>query len=150
MNSLNGIIKGLSDIATAHKQIRTFSYSDINSFLTSGTTEYVAMLVEKQPARKTRSFTAFKFTIYVFDKVFKDESNEQEVQSDLIRICEDLIAEIKHPSWTWYAQIAQDIQIDYDTERTLDWLTGAWFTIEFRVMNPDNRCQIPEDSITRF
>jgi len=150
MNSLNGIVKGLSDIATPHLQIRSFGFGDLHEFGTSGTTEYVAMWVDPQPVVKTRSFTKYRMTVYLFDRVLKGEANETEVLSDLIRIAEDVIAEIKHPSWTWYAELGQEVQIEYDTERMGDWLGASWFNIEFRLQNPDNRCQIPENSITRF
>ena len=152
MVSLIQIVKGLNDIANAHLQIRDFRFDDLNSFITSGATNYVCMLVHEPDVMvtKDRHFTLYKTRIYLFDKVLKDESNKTEVLSDLIRIAEDVIAEIKNPSWTWYVQIDQRPVIEHDYERTMDWLAATWFDVEFRLPTPDNRCQIPETSITRF
>ena len=150
MQTLNQLKRGLNDIADAHLQIRSFGFGDLHEFGTSGTTEYVSMWVDPQPVLKNRRYTQYRMTIYLFDRVLKGEANETEVLSDLIRIAEDIIAEIRHPSWTWNQRLADEIQIEYDTERMGDWLGAAWFNIEFRLPTPDNRCQIPENSITRF
>ncbi len=150
MQTLNNILNGLNRIATAHRQIDRFGFGDLHEFETSGVTQYPAMFVEGQPVVKERRLTKYRMRVYLFDKVLKDESNETEVLSDLIRLAEDLIAEIKPPSWTWYAELGQTPTIEYDTERTMDWLAGAWFDVEFRLPNKDDRCQIPQDSITRF
>lgn len=152
MQTLNQIIQGLSRIANSHRQIQSFAFSDLDSFLTSGVTTYPTMLVHEPDLiiTKDRRFTLFRTRVYFLDKVLHDESNKQEVLSDLIRIAEDVIAEIKHPSWTWYAELGQRPLIDHDYERTMDWLAGSWFDVEFRLPNKDDRCQIPQDSITRF
>jgi hypothetical protein len=148
IRTLNQVVKGLNDIATAHQQINSFGFGDIWEMATSGVTNYPIMWVDCTGATRERSTTTYNLSIYLMDLVQRGEGNETEVLSDMHRIAEDVIAEIRHPDWTWVLNF-DSVTIDNFTESEPDMLSGVKFDISLSVVQPDDRCQIPLNSITR-
>lgn len=148
--TLNQILDGLEDIADAHGQINTFGKGDVWEMATSGVTEYPVMWVDLENVTRSKNITAYNFTFYILDLVQKGEGNEWHVLSDTHKIAEDIIAELRHPSWTWNLRRDSDITINNFTEKLDDMLSGVSFQIPIQVVMPDDRCQIPATTITRF
>src|SRR5688572_18224741 len=118
MNTLNQIVEGLKRIADSHQQIHSFGFGDFGEMATSGVINYPIMWAElnRDPgAIRNRRQTIYNFTIYILGIVRRGEGDELEVLSDAHRIAEDVIAEMRHPSWTWNFPF-DNVPISNDTE----------------------------------
>lgn len=147
--TLNQIIKGLNDTANAHNQIHSFGFGNVWEMSTSGVTDYVIMWADLEDINRGRTLTEYNFTIYILDRVDRGERNETEVLSDCARITEDVIASLRHPDWTWVVEF-NSARVQVFTERSLDMLSGCAFSITIKTINPDDTCQIPTSTLTRF
>ena len=148
LQTLNQLNKAFNTIANAHLQVKTYGFGQVMNIATSGTIQHPLMWVELENATNRSDGTFYQFTFYLMDIVKNDLSNELEVLSDMFKIAEDIIAEIRHKDWTFYV-IREDILIDYYTEGFTDKVTGVKFNINIGTETPNDRCAIPETSITR-
>lgn len=131
-------------IADSHLQIHTFKYGNPWEFYTSGTTNSPEMWVALNSVnREVQGVTTFNMNIVIADNVKRGEVNELEVESDIIQICEDVIAYMKHPSFGFNVSNNANINITVRTENTPKNLTTAEFQIGIRISKAGNRCAIP-------
>lgn len=142
--TLNQIVENLRDIARNHYQINNFGYySNASDFYQSGTTNSpemwcTCMSVTVDPQSGMPIYT---INIIIADNVKRGQVNELEVESDLILIAQDVIAQVRHPSYRW--NVTQTSNITLPSEKTPKNLTYAEFQVAIRVPKPNNRCAIP-------
>jgi hypothetical protein len=94
------------------------------------------------------------FQIFIMDLVFPDESNEQEVLSDCLSICNDLIGTLKNGESLYLSDASQgespayftegDITIEPFTERFDNSVSGWVFTLPIVIENDYNTCIAPQ------
>lgn len=144
ITTLNQLVENLRVIASEHLQIHTFYYGDPHEFYLSGTTNSPEMWVACDSVnREMGGVTVFNMNIVIADNVKRGEANELEVESDIIQICEDILAYLRHPSWGFNVPDTSSVNITIRTERTPKNLTTAEFLVPIRVKKPNNRCAIP-------
>jgi len=99
MLTLNQIVRRLQTIAESHKQIRGFYFGNVTDFLTDKTTRYASAFLQDQPGTID---SAGKTITYLFKMFFLDlenvsegaQANTLDVQSDMLQVAADIIAEI--------------------------------------------------------
>lgn len=142
----NQIMQRFETFATNHYQINSFGNGDLWEVVEHDQLKdfnYPLMWVEDQPAITEDKIIELTFRIFIINLVQKDESNENEVKSDTLSICLDVISD-------WVMQ-TDEIQITVDkntnltsfTERFNDELTGWWMDLKLRVPFKYNKCDIP-------
>lgn len=144
--TLNQIINNFRVIADLHLQINDFKYGDAWEFYQSGTSSTPELWLTCESINRLNNVSEYNLRIYVVDNVKRGESNETEVESDLIQICEDIIAQIRDHNYEWNVLNSQNIVIEVKTEQTPKNLTAAQFSVTIRVPKPDDICAIPFSS----
>jgi DNA-binding XRE family transcriptional regulator len=98
----------------------------------------------------------YNFQIFIMDLVDTDNANEEEVYSDTLQTCIDIISIFRNSKWQ--AQLSLDINTpvyfaegDYTlepfTERFDQEVTGWVFTIGILVENNFQTCNIPMEDL---
>ena len=143
--TLNQLIQKLNDFATAHQQVHSFGFGDLWEIEASGAKNAVNMWanVVNGAVDINGKQSSIDFRVCIMDLVKKDESNENEVLSDIYLIGLDLVAYLNNNSnWDSYT-IANNITLTPFTERfDNDW--SGWI-IDFTLTNRflSDYCQIP-------
>lgn len=149
--TLNQVIKRIRLISIAHKQIRNFYFGLPGDFLNDKTTEYASVFLQDVPGvidllAKKRTLS---FKLYALDLVHVSEdtkSNELDVQSDMLSIVEDLVAEINHSSYTdWKLSISNPITLlreEFD-----DIVAGIVVDISIVTPYTQDACVVPTETL---
>jgi len=147
----NQIIKILNDWATAHYQVNEFGNGDLWEAIEHDQMtdfKYPLMWVQDQPSNYSSGEVELIFRVYFMNLVNKDESNENEVLSDMLLLCNDLLA------W-WekqedYIQITPNRQTNINsfTEKFQDELAGWYIDLKLQIPIRYDKCSIPMDGMT--
>lgn len=142
--TLNNIIQTITDIGKAHKQIKTVFYGDAFEFLSKGSDNvYPAMFFDINSGRISNLTSTIDFTFFFADRVLPDRENEQEVQSDQLSVCYDIVAQLNENDFEFTLQ--DSITINFFVENTPDYLAGVNATISIDLPFLKDRCQVPSD-----
>lgn len=147
--TLNQVISRIKGLILAHKMVRNFYRGLPTDFLTDKTTRYPSSFLMDRPGSLElgAKIHTFNFTIFLLDLVHVSENtkaNEQDVQSDMIGIIKDLVAEFNHSSFTdWRLSLSNQVTIL--AEQLDDMVAGASIDLSISVIfNPDV-CAVPTD-----
>ncbi len=139
----NNLIQLFTNIATAHKQLKSFGNGElweINGDPKNSGVYPEAWLVPVNTIVRTQTIE-YTVRLLVYDLVNKDESNENEVLSDTLQILSDITKVFRYESDNF--NLLNDPTFEPFTERFDDEVTGwsAEFVIE--VNFPSNDCDMP-------
>jgi hypothetical protein len=145
--TLNQVIKRVSQIALAHKQVRNFYYGVPTDFLNDKTTRYASAFLQDTPGSldvslKTQSFG---FKLYLLDLVHVSEDakeNEQDVQSDMLSVIKDLVAEMNHSNYSDW-KISATNPVTLLREEFDDLVAGAVIDLTISVPYNLDTCVVP-------
>lgn len=147
--TLNQVIRRISQIALAHKQIRNFYQGRVSNFLTDKTTRYASVFMQDNGGRIsiTGHATTLNYKLFFLDLVHVSEDtkrNEQDVQSDMVSVAMDILAQINNGNYDdWKLSGDNNLQlvVEYDN----DMVAGCIVDISLSIMFAQNICQIPTD-----
>ena len=148
----NNVIDTLKNLGTNHLQISTTTVGDIFDIDLEKNTLYPLMHLNPVSVTTRRTELVYNFQVFIMDLVEPDGSNEQEVYSDVLQICIDIIGVLSNSKWQ--AQLALDINApvyfaegDYTLEpfkeRFDQSVTGWVFNLGITVQNSFQTCDIP-------
>jgi hypothetical protein len=148
----NNVIDTLKNLGTNHLQISTTTVGDIFDIDLEKNTLYPLMHLNPVNVTTRRTELVYNFQVFIMDLVEPDGSNEQEVYSDVLQICIDIIGILSNSKWQ--AQLALDINApvyfaegDYTLEpfkeRFDQSVTGWVFNLGITVQNSFQTCDIP-------
>lgn len=145
--TLNTIIKRISTIALAHKQVKSFKKGLAQDFFTDHTTLYPAVFLQDNDGGISigTSTATFNFKILIVDLVHVSEdtkNNEQDVHSDTVSVALDLFAQFNHPSYTDW-KISKDNSIQLMVEEDPDMFAGCSVDFSISVPYKQNVCEVP-------
>lgn len=101
LNSVNQIRVELQEIASAHLQINDFFWGDfLRAYKENTELNYVLMGCFYPTASLLNNQTQLTLTIYICDRVYKDYSNLNDVESDTLQICRD-VYNVINSSFRW-------------------------------------------------
>ena len=148
----NQILKEFSDFASAHKQIQNFGNGDLWEIVEHNQLldfNYPLFWVVDQPATLGEGTFTWNFNVLAMDLVKKDESNENDVKSDMCQVLLDLLGYFEQKTSTtnnsdWLkVQLVRSGTMTSFTERFEDELTGFGMNIGLKIpFNYDN-CNLP-------
>ena len=90
-NDYNNTIYTLKQLGTNHYLIKTTTTGDLWEIDLEKNTMFLLMHINPVNAVEGTHEMTLNFQIFIMDLVFPDQSNEQEVLSDCLQICNDLI-----------------------------------------------------------
>ena len=163
--TFSNVINTLKNLGDNHLQISTTTTGDIYSVDMNNETLFPLFHINPVNVTTNPSELIYNFQLFVMDAVTEKEdwteanlqsannlSNEQEVLSECLQICVDIISMMRHSQW----QAAGELDIDdaayfadgeYNlepfSERFDNLLTGWVFSIGITVQNDFQACVIP-------
>jgi hypothetical protein len=143
--TLNQTVKLIKDIAQSHNQINTVYFGDVWEFLAQADNVYPSMFYSLTGSQINGKELTMSFSLFFLDRQLIDETNETEVLSDQLLICQDVLAMMKHPNMSWL--LGEASTLEFFTENEKDYLAGIKADINITYPMLMNRCQIPTDFI---
>jgi len=143
--TLNQIKKQLNSIAVSHSNINHFHFGEMVDFASSGVVDYPALAVERNPFQFVNNSLRYSFNIYMMDLVHKDASNRDEVLSDTLLICLDIIAMLDRDN-DFIFSIEKNITFNDFIDSFDEEVSGYWFKLDITVPNPLDNCAVPLSS----
>ena len=148
----NNVIDTLKNLGTNHLQISTTTVGDIFDIDLEKNTLYPLMHLNPVNVTTRRTELVYNFQVFIMDLVEPDGSNEQEVYSDVLQICIDIIGILSNSKWQ--AQLALDINapvyfaegdftLEPFKERFDQSVTGWVFNLGVTVQNSFQTCDVP-------
>lgn len=149
--TLNQIIKRIREISLAHNQLREFYFGVPTDFLTKKTTRYAGAFLQDTSGSidPVGNIVNVGFKLFLLDLVHvatESKDNELDVQSDMMSIAMDLIAEMNHSSYfDWKISASNPLVIL--REQLNDLVAGV--VVDFTVSFPwgSSLCEVPTDSL---
>lgn len=144
LNSVNQIRVELEEIANAHLQINDFFWGDfLRAYKENTELNYVLMGCFYPTASLLNNQTQLTLTIYIADRVYKDYSNLNDVESDTLQICRD-VYNVINSSFRWKRiGRVQSASAQKFIERGGDEVAGHTLTIQFLVRDVSGICELP-------
>ena len=140
--TLNQIVAKINELALNHKQIKSVYFGDLADYMSRGVDNiYPSLYYDVTGSNITERAININFSLYLFDWMLPEETNETEVLSDMLEVCQDIIAQLGHPNWEF--DISPAVQISYFTENTPDLLAGVRADISLELPFLADRCQVP-------
>ncbi len=148
----NNVIDTLKNLGTNHLQISTTTVGDIFDIDLEKNTLYPLMHLNPVNVTTRRTELVYNFQVFIMDLVEPDGSNEQEVYSDVLQICIDIIGILSNSQWQ--SQLALDINapvyfaegdftLEPFKERFDQSVTGWVFNLGVTVQNSFQTCDVP-------
>ena len=148
------VIETLKNLGEEHQQISTTTTGDIYDIDLEKNTKYPLMHINPINVTTTRTELIYNFQIFVMDLVEPDNANEQDVYSDVLQTCIDIIAIMSNSKWQSQLTLDLDAPVYFAegnftlepfTERFDQTVTGWVFQIGITVQNDFQSCVIPMD-----
>ena len=148
----NQILKEFKTFATNHKQIENFGNGDLWEIVEHNQLtdfNYPLFWVADQPANLGDGTFTWNFNVMAMDLVNKDESNENDVKSDMCQVLLDCVSYFEQKTATsnnvdWLkVNLVRSGTLTSFTERFADELTGWGMNIGFRLPFSYNNCDLP-------
>ena len=141
--TIKEVKKLLNNLATDHKQINDFGWGDVWEIGESKSITYPLMYCTIQNSNVSGKTFNLSLSIIFADLVFEDEKNEDDVISDQMLICQDIIAQLR--SDTFDFTLSQSVNVNFFTERLSDLVAGVQATISLALPYVADRCAVPSD-----
>ena len=148
----NQILKEFKTVSTNHKQIENFGNGDLWEIVEHNQLadfNYPLFWVADQPANLGDGTFTWNFNVMAMDLVNKDESNENDVKSDMCQVLLDCVSYFEQKTATsnnvdWLkVNLVRSGTLTSFTERFEDELTGWGMNIGFRLPFSYNNCDLP-------
>lgn len=149
--TLNQVIRRIKMLGLAHKQIRAFRRGLVSDFFADKTSKYPALLLQDTGGNISTGghATTLNFRLFFLDMVHVNEDtndNEQDVQSDMLLVAMDIVAEMNAGIFDdWALSTTNNLQLLYEGDNDL--YGGCFIDISLRIMFSQNLCQIPTEII---
>lgn len=144
LNSVNQIRVELQEIASAHLQINDFFWGDfLRAYKENTELNYPLMGCFYPSASLLNNQTQLALTIYICDRVYKDYSNLNDVESDTLQICRDIYQVINGSQrWRRLGRVTSASATKF-IERGGDEVAGHTLTINFLLRDQSGICDLP-------
>lgn len=146
--TLNQVIRRIQTLTTDHKQIRSFQQNKLSQeFLNDKTTRYPCALLQGTDGSisTANKSVSLSFRLFLLDLVHVSEdtkSNELDVQSDMLSVAMDLVAQMNYPGFDdWILSTDNNLQLLAEEQN--DMVAGCYFDFSLRAMFTQNVCQVP-------
>ena len=140
--TLNQVVATIQEIGQAHRQIKTVYFGNLLDFLSKGSDNvYPAMFFDLTGSSISGTTLTMDFSLYFFDRMLAEQSNETEVLSDQLSIAQDIVAQLKFNDFDFV--IGDSVPLQFFTEDTPDLLAGVRADVSLDLPFTADRCQVP-------
>jgi len=148
----NQIIEQFKIFASLHKQVQNFGNGDLWEIVEHNQLadfNYPLFWVADQPATLGDGTFTWNFNIMAMDLVNKDESNENDVKSDMCQVLLDAVAYFEQQNVSssfidWKRiNLVRGSTLNSFTERFEDELTGFGMNLGFKMPFAYDNCNLP-------
>lgn len=140
--TLNQIVKTIKDLANAHKQIKSVYFGDIADYLSKGEDNlYPSLYFDVTGGNIQGKSLTLNFSLYFFDRMLPEDTNETEVISDMLDVAQDILAQMKYNNYIF--DETPSVNISFLTEDTPDLLAGVKIDMSLDVPFLADRCAVP-------
>ena len=140
--TLNQVVQTINNLATAHKQIKSVYFGDLADYLSRGTENvYPSLYYDLTGGNVAERGITLNFSLYFFDRMLPEDTNETEVLSDMLEVCQDIIAQLRYNNWEFDEGL--NASLTFFTEETPELLAGVRADITLELPFTANRCQVP-------
>jgi hypothetical protein len=151
--TFNQLINRVKTIAESHKQVQRFAHGFLSDFLTDKTDQYPAVFLQDNGGSVSINNRAaeFNFKMFVVDLTHVSEEtkyNEVDVQSDMISVVLDLLAQFSRPEFSDW-RVSSDNSIQLLAEEGDDMYAGCVVDISITTIYTQNVCAVPT-TITEY
>jgi hypothetical protein len=144
--TLNQLMREFSEIATAHRQIKTYFQGDFFDAISRDAVEYPMMVATLQPGSLGDGFVQVNVIVTICDKYNIQEYRQiNEVHSDCLSICNDIKITMQQYRWTEFSDINFTIATDPFIQRSQDVTAGWSMNVSLNVFDDGNWCDLPMD-----
>lgn len=145
--TLNQIIRRIKTLSLDHKQVRNFYQGLLQDFLADKTTLYPSAFVQFTGGNlsTTTKALSISYRLFLLDLVHMSEDakvNEQDVQSDMLQVMMDLMAQMYFPGFSDWV-VSTDNQVQLLAEQENDFVAGCYIDFSIRTPFTQNICQVP-------
>jgi hypothetical protein len=140
--TLNQVVNQIKAIAEAHEQINTVYYGDFDEFLgESADNVYPAMYFDSTNANIATRTLTLNFSLYFFDRMLPEKTNETEAVSDMLSVAQDILAQLMYNEFEF--EMSDSATLTFITEDTPDNLVAVKADISLDLPFTSDRCQVP-------
>lgn len=140
--TLNNLVTTITNLANAHEQIKSVYFGDLSDYLSRGTENlYPSLFFDLSGGNIQEKSVVLNFSLYFFDRMLPEDTNETEVLSDQLQICQDIIAQLRYNNFEFDEGL--NATLTFFTEDTPDLLAGVRADITIDLPYTANRCVIP-------
>lgn len=145
--TLNQVVRRIRQLALDHKQVRNFYQGELTDFLADRTTLYPSVFMQNTGGKlsTTTKDLSLSYRLYFLDLVHVANDtldNEQDVQSDMLQIMMDLLAQMFFPAFDDWI-ISPDNQVQIYIQYENDLTAGCSIDFSIRTRFTQNICQVP-------
>lgn len=145
--TLNQVIRRIKALSLAHKQVRSFQQGLSSDMFADQTTKYPAVLLQDNGGLISTSghATTLTYRMFLVDLVHisaDTKENQLDVQSDMLSIILDLIAQMNQGLFDDW-MLSADNNLDFVYQGGDDLYAGCSIDFSLRTMFPQNVCQVP-------
>lgn len=140
--TLNNIVKTITDLGNAHQQIKSVYFGDLVDYLSRGAENiYPSLFFDLTGGNIVEKSVVLNFSLYFFDRVLHEETNETEVLSDMLEVCQDIIAQLRSNVFEFDEGLSANLTFFTDDNPEL--LGGVRADISIDIPFLANRCVVP-------
>ncbi len=144
--TLNNIVQTITNLANAHQQIKSVYFGDLADYLSRGSDNvYPSLYFDLTGGNIAERSLVLNFSLYFFDRMLHEETNETEVLSDMLEVCQDIIAQLRSQSFEFDEGLSATL--NFFTEDTPDLLAGVRADITLDLPFLANRCVVPSTGL---
>lgn len=133
--------------------IRAFHYGNVNDFfdndnaVVAGSTkkDFACCILQDSGATIASNVLSVSFVVFLLDLVHISEdsrNNEQDVQSDMLEVAQDLFAEFDSSEYSDW-RVTLDNQVQLVREEQPDYVAGVALTISIETPRIKDVCAVP-------
>lgn len=142
MITYNNIINAFATFASEHSQINSFGYGSIEDVGATQVKQYPYLFVSPKSSILGDAYATLKFNILLMDKLKEDNTNEQEIHSDVLSIIGDFRSWLDRSSYSEFSVTEQNNIYPF-SQRFGDYVAGWTYELELKTEMINGLCNIP-------
>lgn len=143
---LSKIVTGdnpVTNVKTGHLQLYSYFWGDFLRAYKEQTLNYPVMGAFYPNGSLLRNQTQIQLTIYIADKLYKDWSNLNDIESDTLQICRDVFNVINHSTrWNKIGRV-QSCSVNKFIQKGGDEVAGHEMVLQFLIRDSESICGLP-------
>lgn len=143
--TLNQVLARIKNIAEAHAQINTYVFGDVDEFLDGTDNVYPACFCATPTANIGSKETIYNFRLFFLDRQIQDNTNVEDVYSDMMQVAGDILAQLRYPKSPWI--VPDTASFEFFNGSREDYLAGVAMDVQIKVPYISDRCVIPSSYV---